>query len=197
MLLFDQSVRVDNQWKQGNYFNMPAGKRLYRVLRDDEDPSKGLTARNPEATDAKVSSHVNGLKKSPFISTTASKQAIEAFYWLAIKRYKKSNKSKTEKRFTVVQIDKEKLLEENKNVEVIDLSDDTIRKKYLSGKVLNYARKYEEVLVKGFVPAEYIKVLDVEAMSDSESVSEGFDESDYTMDDIESLSEGTAGITLD
>ncbi|XP_053399852.1 uncharacterized protein LOC128546192 [Mercenaria mercenaria] len=176
---------------------MPAGKRLYRVLRDDEDPSKGLTARNPEATDAKVSSHVNGLKKSPFISTTASKQAIEAFYWLAIKRYKKSNKSKTEKKFTVVQIDKEKLLEENKNVEVIDLSDDTVRKKYLSGKVLNYARKYEEVLVKGFVPAKYVKVLDVEAMSDSESVSEGFDESDYTMDDIESLSEGTAGITLD
>lgn len=174
---------------------MPADKYLYRLLREDEDPSKGLSARNPEAKDAKISSHVNGLKKSPYISTTATKQAIQAYYWLAVKKNKKTQK---QKKFTVVKIDKDKLLKENKDVEVFDLSDKATRDKYLAGnkKLQNYAAKYEEVLIQGFVPANCITDEDANALSDSESSSGGYEESDYTPDETESLVSGASKLTL-
>lgn len=174
---------------------MPAGKYLYRLLREDEDPSLGLSARNPEAKDAKISSHVNGLKQSPYISTTATKQAIQAYEWLARKRNKKTQK---QKKFTVVKIDKDKLLKENEGVEVFDLSDKATREKYLAGnkKLKNYAAKYEEVLIKGFVPANCITVVDVSALSDAESSSLGYEESDYTEDEVESVVSGTSKLTL-
>lgn len=165
---------------------MPAGKYLYRVLRDDENPEVGLTARNPEAKDAKVSSHVNGLKKSPYISTTASKEAVEAFYWLAIKYRQKKNKKNSQERIKVVKIDKEKLMK-GKDVEIFDLSDEKVRDKYLAGnqKLKNYAKKYEEVLVKGFIPADCITVVnltDLTELTDDKASSEGYDANDYTPD---------------
>ena len=181
---------------------MPAGKYLYRLLREDEDPSNGLSARNPEAKDAKISSHVNGLKESPYISTTATKQAIQAYYWLAEKKNEKKNEEKNEKKetqkqkkFTVVKIDKDKLLKENKGVEVFDLSDEATRDKYLAGnnKLQNYAAKYEEVLIQGFVPANCITVEAANALFDSAG---GYEESDYTPDEIESLVSGASKLTL-
>ena len=83
---------------------MPAGKVLYRLLREDEDPSKGLSARNPEAKDAKISSHVNGLKVSPYISTTATIKGIRGFRWLAMTKNKKIQKPKKRKEPIVVKI---------------------------------------------------------------------------------------------
>lgn len=163
---------------------MPAGKYLYRVLTDDEDPSKGLSARDPSNTTAKVSSHVNGLKKSPYISTTASKHAAQAFYWLAVKKWDKKYKTNGQKTFTIVEIDKNKLIKENGNVEVVDLSDKTVRDNYLEGnkKLQNYAAKYEEVLVKGFIPANCIKEIHLDTLTDTESSSKGYTEDDYTVD---------------
>nr|BAF03560.1 clam ADP-ribosylating protein CARP-1 [Meretrix lamarckii] len=179
---------------------MPAGKYLYRVLRDDEDPSKGLSARNPGATTAKVSSHVNGLKRSPYISTTASKHAAQAFYWLSVKKWAKKNKKEREdpqKTFKIVEIDKDTLIKENKSVEVIDLSDKSVRDEYLKGnkKLQNYAAKYEEVLVKGFIPANCVKEIHLAALTDTESSSEGYKENDYDVD-TDDLVAGAAGMTL-
>lgn len=177
-------------------FEMPAGRYLYRLLREDEDPKKGLSARNPEVTNAKVSSHINGLKKSPYISTTASKNAVEAFYWLALKKNEKKKIKQT--RFTIVRIDKDKLLKDCKSVEIIDLSDKSVRDEYLAGnkKLQNYAAKYEEVLIKGFVPAEYVTTIDINALSDSESSSGGYEESDYTPDEVEELVAGAGQLQL-
>jgi len=44
--------------------------KVYRALAKGEDPSKGLTARNPDATGVEPISHVAGKKESPWISTT-------------------------------------------------------------------------------------------------------------------------------
>ena len=90
---------------------------------------------------------------------------------------------------------------------MFDLSDAGNREKYLAGnkKLQNYAAKYAEVLITGYVPADCIEVVDVNALSDSESHSEGYEQSDYTADDedsdytpddIESLESGASKITI-
>ncbi|KAK3108583.1 hypothetical protein FSP39_011296 [Pinctada imbricata] len=116
---------------------------LYRILRDDEDPNMGLRAKNPQATKS-IQSHVGcGSKRnyaSQYISTTANLKSAKT--WAG-----KANK-------TVARIDVQLLPPETV---LHDLS--KANRTVLPGiMAYNFARKYAEVLIEGFVPPDAIEV---------------------------------------
>ncbi|XP_060602684.1 uncharacterized protein LOC132755782 [Ruditapes philippinarum] len=156
---------------------MSSGKYLYRILRDDEESLTGLSARNPEMTNVTVSAHVNGLKKSPNISTSASKKALRAYanFRMAVQNSQREQQNNgpavKDEHFTAVEINKDQLImDKGKEIQIFDLSRDEERDKYLTDGQKQFAAKYEEVLIMGFVPAEYVKVIDVKVMSDDEFI---------------------------
>ncbi|XP_052807928.1 uncharacterized protein LOC128236844 [Mya arenaria] len=170
---------------------MVLGAYLYRLLRSDEDTNKDLVARKPTATEVTVESHIMGKKDSPYISTCANKATVEMFVGLA---KKKDEKKKTKiTRYTVVQIDVEKLKKAGCS-EIIDLTDPDILDKEIkesNKRARNYATKYKEVLIKSKVPASCFTVLpECEESSDYEI-------SDYTSvdDDIDSLASGVSKLS--
>jgi len=108
---------------------------VYRGLHAGEDPSRGLLARDPDAG-ISAWTHVNGAEKSQWISTTKLREVAEGKY---------------NSGHGVVEIDLSKV-----STEIVDISN--------GGpggwqKVLNFARKDQEVLIKQSVPPEAIKVL--------------------------------------
>ena len=118
MIRNEQSTFSNEQLTKGtmrnthNVFTEEQLVYVYRVLRPDQDPSEGLQARDPNATNVKPSSHVHGKKKSPFISTCATLAAAEKFSSLA--------KSKGYQTGLLVRINIKKL-KKRQNVEIIVL----------------------------------------------------------------------------
>ena len=168
---------------QANKQNVPSNEQLdyvYRVLRPDEDPSEGLQARDPNATDVKPSSHVHGQRRSPFISTCATLEAAEMFASLA--------KEKGYQTGHLVRINIKKL-KEMADVEIIVLNESHFSENDARGR--NYALKYRQVLIRGEIPAECIDVIDDYEESeeyDIEDYSSGDQQPDFD-EECDSLSE--------
>ena len=124
-----------------------AYRSLYRVVRSDEDPKKGLVAKDPSAKKS-VISHVNcgGRRgyKSQFISTTMSSDAA--------KRYKAKAEKEGANGLQIVKIDLDALREGCK-LKIVDLTITENRDKYLRNAVCkNVAKASEEVLLTCDVP---------------------------------------------
>ena len=120
---------------------------LYRVVRSDENPNKGLVAKDPSANKT-VLSHVNcggRLKyKSQFISTSKSLDAA--------KHYKEKHEKKGETGLQIVKIDLH-ALPKKCNLKIVDLTIEENRKKYLGKAVCNnFAKASQEVLLTCDVP---------------------------------------------
>ncbi|XP_063420624.1 uncharacterized protein LOC134705840 [Mytilus trossulus] len=173
---------------------MPMQDYIYRVLRDDENTAEGLKARNPEAN-ITPSSHIAGKKVSQYISTTATLEAAKTFLGLAKDRNKK--KKIAQKTYRIVQINVKKLT----NVKIIDLSDPAVLDKYIpkdpenpkyNSMFRNWAKKYEEVLVAGTIPAKCIETILDEVASDN------YDPSDYSESEdlVSSLSDDMSALSV-
>ena len=117
--------------------------RLYRLLREDEQPKEeGIKAQSPNANKS-VREHVNFGSNftSQFISTSASMAAVRDF---ASCRFSKG------KRIATINVDE---LTKLGDVYYIDLTDRANRDKYrLEGRAVTVARKYTEVLILGDIP---------------------------------------------
>jgi RHS repeat-associated protein len=107
------------------------GNFVYRGLAKGEDPALGLTARSPGAGNSEIS-HVAGKIDSQWISTTKDKAT-------AIEKYGQNG---------VVRIDLNKV-----NTTVSDVSQGIPN----GGRMSNWAKRDQEVLIKDHVPAEAIK----------------------------------------
>ena len=119
--------------------------KVYRVLRNDENPSNGLTAKNPNSKMSVEGHVVNGSRHngSQYISTTTD--IYVAKQWAA----------KTGG--TIVEIDLNML---PPDAGIYDLSTDFGRSIYLKGFTANnYAKSSSEVLIKGFIPSKAVKVV--------------------------------------
>ena len=114
---------------------------VYRVIRPDEDPAAGLTAKNPDANWSPTGHVNNGSRPgaaSQFISTTRDPAVAEK--WSAATGNR------------IVSIDLSKV-----NGDVLDLSTAAGRDTYLNGVMAkNFAGSSSEVLVKGSIPPEAI-----------------------------------------
>ena len=115
---------------------------IYRVLRDDEDPSDGLTAKDPTQTKS-IQSHVGcGSRsgyQSQYISCTADYQA--AVDWARGRRRR------------IVQIDTHELMRQSIPIHNLSSADASV----LPGVTArNFARRYREVLVERSIPASAI-----------------------------------------
>ncbi|XP_063445443.1 uncharacterized protein LOC134725503 [Mytilus trossulus] len=132
--------------------------KLYRLLHENEDITKGLTAKSPGA-EQDVATHVaTGSKKgrtSQYISTCASLNKAESLRNLKLNSgYKWGMKH-------IAEIDVGMLPDD---VEIIDLRTRMLRRKYeISDKEINenfhkFAESHQEVLLKGTVPASCLKL---------------------------------------
>lgn len=132
---------------------------LYRVLRPDEDPAKGLKAASPNSTTS-ISDHVAyGSKRcTQFISTSADKGTARKFANLGMQRKRVSSKR-------IVTIDVEKLKTEPKIKRVVDLTNSIYRSVYCSGnsRAERFAETWCEVIIEGEIPA--ICIVSVETVS--------------------------------
>lgn len=138
----------------------PKENIVYRVIREDEDPEKGIFAKAPEREEITIAGHVNNgsrpdFKGSKYISTTKS---FKVAYENATKNINEGNSYQD---LRIVQIDLNKV--KNK---YYDLTDPAIQDKYLVSKagkpwqrVRNYANKSQELLVEYSIPKEAITLL--------------------------------------
>ncbi|QGH32837.1 hypothetical protein GI584_01665 [Gracilibacillus salitolerans] len=133
---------------------------VYRVLREDEDPDKGIFAKAPEREHITIAGHVNNggkrtFKGSKYISTTKS---FDVALENATKDIMDDGKSQD---LRIVQIDLNKVTEK-----YYDLTDPAIQDKYLVNskgepweKVRRYANKSQELLVEKSIPANAITLI--------------------------------------
>lgn len=120
---------------------------LYRVLRPEENPDKGLKASD-RFSDTSIEDHVAyGTKiTSKYISTCASKTTAKRFAQLGLDHGDPSPK-------TIVKLDVAEL-EDIPTVKIIDLTKSSVRRKHLGSneRAHRFAMAWEEVLIKGKVP---------------------------------------------
>ncbi|RDW15013.1 DUF7587 domain-containing protein [Oceanobacillus chungangensis] len=133
---------------------------VYRVIREDEEPGKGIFAKAPEREHITIAGHVNnGSKKnfkgSKYISTTKS---FEVALENATKDIMNAGKAQD---LRIVQIDLGKVTNT-----YYDLTDPKVQDKYLVNskgepweKVRRYANKSQELLVEYSIPQEAITLL--------------------------------------
>ena len=121
---------------------------VYRNLRPNEDPSKGLSARQP-GRDMAPGGHVNNgsrdnFKGSQYISTTTD-PAVAA-QW-------------REEGQTTVRFDTDRVVPDSKgNLSIVDISDrEKAVKAGLKARTVSYAAASKEVLVEGYVPPDAIE----------------------------------------
>nr|WP_258022988.1 RHS repeat-associated core domain-containing protein [Brevibacillus formosus] len=119
--------------------------KVYRVIRPEENPLNGLTAKKPDRA-MTLEGHVSSgsrNKGSQFISTTTKIEIAEKW----------SEKSGNR----IVEIDLEKL---SQNVSVFDLSTETGRARYLKGSTAKrLAKGSSEVLIEGHIPSDAVKII--------------------------------------
>ncbi|KAK3106221.1 hypothetical protein FSP39_015492 [Pinctada imbricata] len=141
---------VDNQDLSYEINNQYNDKFVYRLLNEMEMPEQGLKAKNPSAS-VSIQEHVeNGSwgRPSQFISTAASFDALKQFATRSVSPRKR-----------IVKIDLRKV-EESTEAAVFDLTSKENRENYLtSEKAQNFARKFQEVLIRGYIPADCIEVI--------------------------------------
>lgn len=118
-------------------------KKLYRILRVSENPRKGIVAKNPTAKKT-VLSHVNCGSRpkyaSQYISTTISLDVA--------KYYKEKGEKEGLTGLRIAEIDLTNL-PENCTLEMVDLTSEYNRDKYLGNAVCkNFAKRSSEVLLK-------------------------------------------------
>ncbi|MEK3889457.1 DUF7587 domain-containing protein [Bacillus sp. FSL K6-3431] len=133
---------------------------VYRVLREDENPDKGIFAKAPEREHITIAGHVNnGSKKtfkgSKYISTTKS---FEVALENATKDIMNAGKAQD---LRIIQIDLDKVPDT-----YYDLTDPDVQDKYLVNskgepweKVRRYANKSQELLIENVIPPEAINLL--------------------------------------
>ena len=117
---------------------------VYRVIRSDENPMNGLTAKNPTRGMSIEGHIVSGSrnKGSQFISTTTDINV--------------ANKYALQDGCRIVEIDLNKL---PSNVNIYDLSTAAGRNTYLKGVTAkNFAAKSSEVLLEGYIPSDAINL---------------------------------------
>lgn len=119
-------------------------KILYRLLRADEDPAKGLTAKNPHS-DVTVDFHVSYGSNGPdsrYISCSKTLEGITEFA---------SNSTTFPRRIVRIEIN-----ENNPDIKrIIDLTNFHERNQHVfTQRGINFARKFDEVLVEGRIHAE-------------------------------------------
>lgn len=133
--------------------------KLYRLLHENEDITKGLSAKSPGAG-KDVATHVaTGSKRgysSQYISTCSSIYKAESFRNLKLNSgYKRGMKD-------IAEIDVGSLPED---VTIIDLRTNILRKKYeINDKEVNekfhkFAESHQEVLLVGTVPVSCLKLI--------------------------------------
>ena len=120
---------------------------LYRLLRPDENPQvNGIKAECPGAN-VSVHEHVStgSNRKSQYISSCASPEAVETF----------AERSSTfPKRVAKINVDE---LEDIGEARFIDLTEWDNRLDLLEDdKAMNFARKFEEILIVGEIPTSCI-----------------------------------------
>jgi len=120
------AVSDSSEEQKGNY--------VYRALSKTDNPAAGIVARNP-ASSGTPAQHINGLKDSPWISTTKSMA-------IALEKYN------TKENNGVIQIDLNKL-----PTQVVDASGGLPG---ASARVNSYAIHDQEVLVRGYIPPSAI-----------------------------------------
>ncbi|KAK3104912.1 hypothetical protein FSP39_013071 [Pinctada imbricata] len=124
-------------------------KYVYRLLNESEKPERGLWAKNPKA-DISIQEHVETGSwgtESQFISTSATLGAVQQFA---------RNSKSRRKRIVEINLTEVEKIPGNK---IYDLSVERNRKMHLrSEKSLNFARKFQEVLIQGNVPPEWIEI---------------------------------------
>lgn len=121
-------------------------KILYRLLRADEDPAEGLTAKNPNS-DVNVNSHVLNGSYGPgsrYISCSKTLERINEF----------ASRSITFPR-RIVRIE---INENDPDIKrIIDLTNFyELSQHVFTQQGINFARKFDEVLVEGRIRAECI-----------------------------------------
>ena len=147
--------------------------KLYRLLRSDENAQdEGIRAQEPNSSFT-IHKHVDVGSKigTQYISTSASWGAILAFAGL---------KHWYPKKIATIDVAK---LEDCGGVTFIDLTDESMRQIHLNDQVnKNRARKYDEVLITGVIPASCI--IDITTLyrpdsdSDLDSDDDSYDNSD-------------------
>ena len=122
----------------------PEGGDVYRALRAEEDPSQGLTAKNPSASYTIEGHILNGSRvgfASQFISTSWSEAVARTKFGAEGARIAKINLSRVEGR-------------------VWNLDDPGCRESVLKGVLArNIARAHQELLIDGVVPPSAITML--------------------------------------
>lgn len=123
---------------------------VYRNLRSNEDPSKGLSAVQP-GRDMTPAGHVmNGsrenFKGSQYISTTTDPAVAE--------RWRKEGQ-------TQVRFDTDRVVPDSKgNLNILDISDrEKAMNAGLKGRAVGYAANSKEVLVEGHVPPDALEAV--------------------------------------
>ena len=121
---------------------------IYRLLNDDEDPKDGLSAKDPKARKS-VEEHVSmGSKpgfKSQFISATSTYKGV---YTFAMKKWNDK-----------IRIAKINITESlSLGVDIVINTNDIIEA-CESDKAINFARKFDEVLIIGFIPSECLELI--------------------------------------
>lgn len=124
-------------------------KILYRLSRADEDPAKGLTAKDPNSgvtVDSHVSYGSHG-SDSRYISCSKTLEGINEF----------ASHSRTfPKRIVRLKIN-----ENHPEIKsIIDLTDSyELHRHVFTQQGINFARKFDEVLVEGRIRAECITLI--------------------------------------
>jgi hypothetical protein len=118
------------------------GNIVYRNLRDDEDPTQGIVAKNPDATYTPAGHVLHASKpnfRSQFISTTRSAEVALESQWAG-------------PRVVAINLD---MLDEG---QILDISTDEGRAKHgIKGfTAINRAKSSKEVLITGLIPPEAI-----------------------------------------
>ncbi|KAL4229107.1 hypothetical protein ACF0H5_012146 [Mactra antiquata] len=140
----------------------PPYNYLYRVVRRNENYRVGIKAKNPNAN-MTVFDHValGAARRSQYISTSASLEAAEDF---AMKSWRYNAGMPV----TIVRMNTANLTSETK---FIDLTNSSIRSLIFNRhhvseaaknkRAHNCARKFEEVLVEGKIPAECVRLVKI------------------------------------
>jgi hypothetical protein len=138
---FYSTFRHSNRGSGGSQKNY-----VYRVIRPDEMPHKGLTAKMPGDTHYTIEGHIlhgnrKSFKGSRFISTTRDLDVA--------KKYAKQDQR------IIVRIDLNQIYSQ-----IYDLSTQAGRDEYLKGRTSrNWAGKSAEVLIEDFIPPEAIDLI--------------------------------------
>lgn len=160
---------------------MASGK-LYRVLRDDENPTHGIIAKDLGASVPPSEHILNGSRRaSQWISLSRSLEVLKRIY-LKNKKNRDRRKGIVSSYIRIVEIDEWKLrMYSDRNASrrvslkneattgrILDFTDLSVKEEYLSNNTLPWlmyteerrlVEKFKEVLVERFIPADCCRMI--------------------------------------